>query len=133
VGAPWSGRNFLDTFVYCGNGGFSLRNVSFMIHCLENSKILDNNGPSEPEDYYFAYCAQLFGTPTPFELARYFSIETIDSPDALGLHAICSYGRHLGCNKDWVKNWLTKCPESSSLFRLNGTVCDDGCIYINGP
>jgi len=116
VGAPWGGRGYNGLTVWTGNGGFSLRNLSLAIHCIENCHKVDGYHPSAPEDYFFAYCAQLFGHACPYDYSKYFAIETEDSDVALGVHGICTYARHFGCNKDWMNRWLSKCPDSSYLF-----------------
>jgi len=128
VGAPWEGLSFEGMTVWSGNGGFSLRNVSLTKYCLENSEKLDGIKPNEPEDCYYAYCAQRFGRPAPYELSKYFAIETVDSPTSIGIHGLCTNYRKFGCNKDWVDKWLSVCPDSEFLFTNDGR-CTDCMAY----
>jgi len=119
VGAPWDGRDFFDLpKVYVGNGGFSLRNVSLTKYCLQNSGPKDNHPVSAPEDYYFAYCAQVFGRPAPYEMAKFFAIETEHNDLALGIHGVCTYSG-FGCNSGVLSKWVAGCPDSSFLFPNN--------------
>jgi len=130
VGAPWDGgQSFGGLTVWSGNGGFSLRNVSLSIFCLENSERLDGVPPNIPEDFYFAYCAQVFGRPAPFQMAKYFALETTNVVAALGIHGICTYASQYGCEKKWVDHWLSVCPESSFLFPDGGR-CRD-CLWYD--
>jgi len=123
VGAPWSGpgRAYQTSTVYVGNGGFSIRNRTFMIECIQRGHRNDGISLLEPEDYYFALCAQRFGRFCSYDIARYFAIETVDEPPegSFGYH-----GEHCpwGCNQDRVDRWLKMCPETSYVF-VNGTCC----------
>eukprot|EP01124_Arcella_intermedia_P019440 TRINITY_DN26754_c0_g1_i1.p1 TRINITY_DN26754_c0_g1~~TRINITY_DN26754_c0_g1_i1.p1 ORF type:complete len:439 (-),score=68.27 TRINITY_DN26754_c0_g1_i1:21-1250(-) len=125
VGAPWGGpRSFLDSTVFVGNGGFSIRKKELMIKCIDFAV---DSGYEIPmiEDYWFAYCNTKFGKFAGWELARHFAIETVDPLEigALGIHGVCSYRRDKGCDKNWVAHWLSRCPSSAFLFsdgRCNG-------------
>lgn len=73
VGAPWRwGR--------VGNGGFSLRKVSFMIECvLESSK-------QHPEDVYFSTMAYRKGKIPNVSIAKSFSVEHLFYKSPVGIH-----------------------------------------------
>jgi len=121
VGAPWrqypphdnegNGAGYLSSRVYVGNGGFSLRNRTWMIFCL------DNFGFAPPEDTFFAYCTERLGRAATTHQAKFFSVEQIPTPEgAIGIHGVCAYNMPHGCDRNWVQNWLTTCPESEFMF-----------------
>jgi len=127
VGAPWSPPSAVSgNTIFVGNGGFSLRNRTHMITCIENHV---GRYPVS-EDMFFADCTLRTGRYTPRNIARYFSVEsTFPHPSgALGIHGICHYGKHLGCNKTWVNNWLKQCPESEFLFANGKNGCGWWCL-----
>jgi len=120
VGAPWKqfpdgyGAPYLGGRVYVGNGGFSLRNRTWMLSCLDKMHFVP------PEDTFFAYCTErLGGRAAKTQQAWFFSIEGIPTPEgALGIHGVCTYPRlyTFGCDKNWGKKWLSTCPESEFMF-----------------
>jgi hypothetical protein len=106
VGAPWT-RGGLAQLAnsaggIMGNGGLSLRTVSFMKQCVRPGAFAAQRVDSRirarqyctNEDIVFAYC--LTGEPTiklpPRSVAEQFSVETGFYATPLGLHAIW---RHL--------------------------------------
>jgi len=125
IGPAWHGYDYDSLLLITGSGGLSLRNISLMIYCLENSEAKDGRVPFTNEDFYFSYCAQLFGKPAPYDAALKFAIESQDSPFSYGIYGICTRGLHLGCNHAWVNKWLETCPESAFLFPSKDGLCAD--------
>mmetsp|Transcript_24637 Transcript_24637/g.40434 ORF Transcript_24637/g.40434 Transcript_24637/m.40434 type:complete len:445 (-) Transcript_24637:101-1435(-) len=90
VGAPWVAIKGSNTFnaVSVGNGGFSLRNPKWMIHCAQLLLIGEaHQFFSTSEDVFFANCLAKFGAhlPSPSE-AGHFALERWGWPDTLAVH-----------------------------------------------
>ena len=97
VGAPWNDRGI-------GNGGLSLRRKTKMLEIIK--KVPYRIGYAE--DHYF-YTSRMMRVPT-FEKAKEFSIETVYSPKAFGIHAAWKH----------LKNVTEEqCPGYNILVQLN--------------
>eukprot|EP00933_Yihiella_yeosuensis_P039726 TRINITY_DN3384_c2_g1_i2.p1 TRINITY_DN3384_c2_g1~~TRINITY_DN3384_c2_g1_i2.p1 ORF type:complete len:434 (+),score=67.45 TRINITY_DN3384_c2_g1_i2:154-1455(+) len=97
VGAPWSWAVIEEDPVSVGNGGLSLRRLSFVKRALELmgasfSGEVSVPWPKRNEDICFARAAMKMGakTPTP-SLAAAFSVETIFNPSPMGCHKPWQY------------------------------------------
>jgi hypothetical protein len=113
VGAPWIGGHFPQTV---GNGGLSLRKKSKMIEILDkcNNKYT-KTGELEYEDAFFSnMCNDIVMINKPsYEDAKQFSIETVYSDNAFGVHKPWA---HL--NKDEIKNINNYCEGLEELANL---------------
>eukprot|EP01124_Arcella_intermedia_P006552 TRINITY_DN13885_c0_g1_i3.p1 TRINITY_DN13885_c0_g1~~TRINITY_DN13885_c0_g1_i3.p1 ORF type:complete len:280 (-),score=66.81 TRINITY_DN13885_c0_g1_i3:38-877(-) len=126
VGAPWATPlAFIDSYVFVGNGGFTIRSKQLMLDCIDEMAFLPT-----PEDCYFAYCNTKRGKFAGKELAQHFAIEGSEPGEmgTLGIHGFCSYRKGRGCDKYWVREWIETCPASSFLFP-DGR-CDN-CLWYN--
>lgn len=77
VGAPWQNKTV-------GNGGLSLRKKSKMLKILNQHSLINNMN----EDIFFSSYSK---NKPNFNFARYFSIETVESDRAFGIHNAWSY------------------------------------------
>ncbi len=107
VGSPWPIS--LETITRIGNGGFSLRTVKSVIHCLENidkininkylqyDKNFDKLG-NQPEDIVLSYGMKQFGYNIPdVDIAKYFAVETVEfNKNILGSHQLDIWNKKLG-------------------------------------
>jgi len=123
VGAPWLGREYQGSIVYVGNGGFSLRNRTFMLDCIDRAYRHDGLKLEGYEDYFFALCAQKFGRHSNVDIARYFGVESYPPhvEGSFSFHALCRYGLWTP-STFFVNEWLKRCPESQFHFK-NGNSC----------
>ena len=107
VGAPWhNGRKYGWHNWSVGNGGLSLRRKSKMLEIALKAKYPAPYG----EDMFFSFAMGVVDVYKPsFEEAREFSIETVYSPRAFGVH------------KSWNYTYVSEeqCPGYSELVRLN--------------
>ena len=103
VGAPWENGDV-------GNGGLSLRRRSKMLEIAEKAPY----DPPYGEDMFFSGAMGMVAVKKPtFEEAKRFSIETVYSEAAFGVH------------KAW--RWMDtvreeQCPGYGELLRLNGGI-----------
>jgi len=92
VGGPWfgDGLGHLGQSVTVGNGGFSLRNPKWMVHCAQLLSINPSWGTAE--DIFFSWCVSVFGgNVAPKTDAGHFCMETVGWPDALAMHQSSRY------------------------------------------
>lgn len=82
VGAPWNWKAVKEAPAnfQVGNGGFSLRKVSFMLECTLSSP------KSHPEDVFFSTLAYRKGTLPNIDVAKTFSVEHIFYDSPIGIH-----------------------------------------------
>lgn len=124
IGAPWPAHQN-DNIMNVGNGGFSLRTKSVMIHALENHPI-DNFEPNSstinymnalkssgkpldnpPEDVYFAKTMldNNLGKVASPEVAKSFSNETSHRSTALGCHQPWLFSRSVLYDNELLKTY----------------------------
>lgn len=107
VGSPWP--TSLQTITRVGNGGFSLRTVKSVIHCLENvdkiyiNKYLQydqnqNKLGNQPEDIILSYGMKQFEYSIPeVSTAKHFAVETDEfNKNILGSHQLDIWNKKLG-------------------------------------
>jgi hypothetical protein len=122
VGAVWPAKYPPEYLV--GNGGFSLRNRQLMISICDSYDIatfegfeLTKNEMKEhglkiiPEDCFFTKCMvdNNLGRIAPYDIAKYFSYESVYFPNTLG------------CHNSWLSNkdWMTDFTKIMSIGKNN--------------
>lgn len=100
VGAPWMNRDV-------GNGGLSLRRKSRMLEIIDRGAPLMYN-----EDGYFAWSYPI--NKPSFELAKFFSIETVFNEISFGVHNAWKY-----LLQDQIEFLKNKYEGLSELIELN--------------
>lgn len=100
VGAPWTNRDV-------GNGGLSLRKKSRMLEIIDRGAPLMYN-----EDGYFAWSYPI--NKPSFELAKFFSIETVFNEISFGVHNAWKY-----LSQDQIEFLKNKYEGLSELIELN--------------
>jgi hypothetical protein len=106
VGAPWNQDwHFGDLpgkDLRVGNGGFSVRNRSFILDLLNTTAFQEGI----PEDYWYSYYIPLNGGKVPsFDRAKEFALELVFYPKPVGLHKFWDYHA-----KDLIKQVMPNCP-----------------------
>lgn len=116
IGAPWSLESILKNFdLRVGNGGFSLRKLSFVYEVLENKKAIleemkkypriHENCELQPfpEDVFFSFAAIYLKKHVPnFEVAKSFATENVPCCDSFGGHQFWN------ANHDFQETYLQK-------------------------
>lgn len=98
IGSPWADiiENKELKNNMCGNGGFSLRNISKMIETLEKydkekTELFNNNLQTIPEDVYFAKYVKKIGRIPEYSDALKFGSEQVLTIDSYGFHKVWAY------------------------------------------
>lgn len=103
IGAPWADakdNEYIKKHInpqLVGNGGFSIRDVSKMIHICktykaEKNSLFYHNLNEIPEDVYFVkHLTQIGANVAPFEVARKFAVEQVLSVNPVGFHKFWMY------------------------------------------
>lgn len=133
IGAPWP-KGQRDNSIGVGNGGFSLRSKAKMIEVIQtvhpNECILNENTIQYikrtclnciPEDIYFtnSMIAKNIGMIAPWEIARKFSQETVESENPFGGH--CFWNSN---NKHFIFSLFTTNTSNISHPRIR-TIIDN--------
>ncbi|EWC48352.1 hypothetical protein DRE_02121 [Drechslerella stenobrocha 248] len=127
VGAPWNAKGGLGG----GNGGFSLRRMSYLIRLLESQSRFD--GEQLEDQWLFNHLARMPGAKLPpFEVSREFSVERIPFGTPLGYH---TGGRGTVLPRSvwrlnrWRKRIFDYCPEMKMFMQMvvDGPQESDGC------
>lgn len=116
MGAPWK-HEYHPIHGHGGNGGFSLRRKSKMLHILDSCPLKKPDYASIfNEDTFFAYgCSEISDSMNlpDLETSKQFSTETIYSDSSFGFH------------KPWANlstsdfdKFINHCPESKIVFDL---------------
>lgn len=103
VGAPWADTRANEYIKHninpelVGNGGLSIRSVDKMRevcekYVLEKRELFYANLTCIPEDVYFTkYVIKIGGKVAPNYIARYFAVEQVLEPTAIGIHKAWPY------------------------------------------
>jgi len=124
IGSPWihnPGHQGINLRV--GNGGFSLRNRTFLQHCIKRAQTNDGIRLEQPEDLFFSYCAHKFGRLASLDEAKKWGVETMVSHENIGFHI----SNFRACdNKEHHQKWKDDCPQAAFLFNtkmMHGRDC----------